>query len=214
MIIAIDGLSATGKSSLSFNLAQKLGLKYLNSGAIYRCVALKINNNDIDLSDSNLFEEIVNMDIDFVIDNGIQKVYLDKKDVSFDIKKEEISLLTSKNAANPIVKKAIREIQKRFVDEGNVVIEGRDIGAVIAPNADYKFYLYTDINKRAERLYSAISVNENITFEEVKNNLIKRDERDIIDKNYIKPVDAYYIDTTNLTLDEALNEMLKFIEKK
>lgn len=214
MIIAIDGMSATGKSTLSFNLAQKLGLKYLNSGAIYRCVALKIKNNDINLSDNDAFEKIINMDIDFIIDNGIQKVYLDKKDVSLDIKKEEISLLTAKNAANPIIKKAIRQIQKRFVDDGNVVIEGRDIGTVIAPNADYKFYLYTDINKRAERLYSAISKSQNVTLEEVKNNLEKRDQKDIIDKNYIKPEDAYYIDTTNLTLEEALNKMLDFIEKK
>lgn len=213
MVIAIDGMSASGKSTLATNLAKKLNLKHLNSGAIYRCIALKIMNNEIDVNDNDLENIIINLDIDFKFDEDKQKTYLDKKDVTFDIKMEEVSVFTPQIANNQTIKKAIREIQKRFVDKGNVVIEGRDIATRIAPKADYKFYLFSTLEKRAERLYNGLKDKQDVTYEEIYINLKNRDEKDIKDGNFIKPDNAIEIDTTNLTLDEVLEVMLSYIKE-
>ena len=213
MVISIDGMSAAGKSTLAFNLAKKLNLKYLNSGSIYRCIALKVMNNEIDINDNNLEDIISNLDVDFVFCDDKQIVYLDKKDVTVDIKMEEVSVFTPKIANNQVLKKAIRKIQKKFVDNGNVVIEGRDIGTRIAPSADYKFYLYSSLEKRAERLYNGIKDKQDVTYDEVYDNLKKRDKKDIEDGNFIKPENAIEIDTTDLNLDEALEIMLSYIKE-
>lgn len=214
MVIAIDGMSATGKSTLAFNLAKELGLTYLNSGSIYRCVALKIMRKEISVEDENkLIEDIINMNINFVIEDDIQKVYLDNEDVTLRIKDEEVSVFTSKYAGLPALKTAIRTIQKKFVEKDNVVIEGRDIATRIAPQADYKFYLHASLDTRANRLYNGIKDRQNVTREEVYINLKNRDEKDIEDKNFIKPVDVIEIDTTNLTIDEALEVMLSHIKR-
>lgn len=213
MVIAIDGMSATGKSTIAFLLAKELGLTYLNSGSIYRCVSLKIMNNEINVNDDEEFYNgIVNMDIEFKIENDIQKVYLDKVDVTNKIREESVSVFTPKYASCVPLKKAIRTIQKKFVDASNVVIEGRDIGTVIAPNADYKFYLYANLEVRANRLYNGRKDKEQITLEEVYNNLKNRDDKDILDNNFVKPTNAIEIDTSNKTIEEVLNIMLSHIK--
>lgn len=214
MVISIDGMSASGKSTLALALAKNLNLKYLNSGSIYRCIALKIMNNEIDINSNNLRNIIVNMDIDFKLIDDVQRVYLDKNDVTTDIKMENVSVYTPTIANHEIIKPAIREIQKRFVDLGDVVVEGRDIGTVIAPNADYKFYLYSSLEKRAERLYNGIKDKQDVTYDEVYNNLKNRDEKDVLDGNFIKPVNAIEIDTTSLSLDESLEIMLSYIKEE
>lgn len=214
MVIAIDGMSASGKSTLAFDLAQRLNLKYLNSGSIYRCIALKIMNNEIDVNDSNLENIIINLDIDFEIKDNKQIILLDNVDVTDKIKLEMVSVFTPNIANNPIIKPAIRKIQQRFVDMGNVVIEGRDIGTRIAPNADYKFYLYSTLEKRAERLYNGLKDKQDVTYDEIYVNLKNRDKKDIEDGNFIKPENAIEIDTTNLNLEEVLDTMLSYIKEK
>ena len=105
MVITIDGMSATGKSTLALKLAQELGLKYLNSGSIYRCVALKIMNQQIDPNNSeDLFNKVVNLNIDFLIEKEVQKVFLDGIDVTLRIKDEDVSVFTPKYAGLPIMK--------------------------------------------------------------------------------------------------------------
>lgn len=213
MVIAVDGMSATGKSTLAYRLSRKLNLKYLNSGSIYRCIALKVMNGEIDLSDSNLRERIVNLDIDFEVVNDKQRVYFDKIDVTDKIRLEEVSVFTPSIANNKEIKPAIREIQAIFAKKGNIVIEGRDIGTRIVPNADYKFYLSSSLEKRAERLYAERKNIEDITYEEILVDLKNRDEKDIRDGNFIKPENAVEIDTTNLNLDEVLEVMLSYIKE-
>ena len=214
MVITIDGMSATGKSTLALKLAQELGLKYLNSGSIYRCVALKIMNQQIDPNNSeDLFNKVVNLNIDFLIEKEVQKVFLDGIDVTLRIKDEDVSVFTPKYAGLPIMKTAIRQIQKKFVDAGNLVIEGRDIGTIIAPNADYKFYLYANLDVRAKRVYNMLKNRENVSLEQIKNNLEQRDKKDIEDKSFIKPKEAIEIDTSNLEIDEVLKNMLKYVKK-
>lgn len=214
MTIAIDGMSACGKSTLAFDLAKKLKLKYLNSGSIYRCIALKVMNGEIDINSPNLENVIINLDIDFKIENNRQLVYLDNVDVTDKIRLEEVSVFTPNIANNPIIKPAIRKIQKRFVEMGNVVIEGRDIGTRIAPEANYKFYLSTNLEKRAERLYKELKNKQDVTYDEIYKDLKERDEKDVRDGNFIKPNDAIEIDTSNLSLEEVINMMLSYIKEK
>ena len=213
MIISIDGMSASGKSTIAFELAKRLNLKHLNSGSIYRCIALKIMNKEIDINDSDLEQKVVNINIDFKMENSNQKVYLDNEDVTSKIRLQEVSVFTPQIANNKIIKPAIRKIQKKFVDNGNVVIEGRDIATRIAPNADYKFYLYSTLEKRAERLYNELKEKQNVTYEQLYNDLKNRDKKDIEDGNFIKPENAIEIDTTNLTLNEVLDKMLSYIKE-
>lgn len=213
MVIAIDGMSATGKSTLAFMIAQELGLTYLNSGSIYRCVALKIMNNEIDVNNVDEFiSGIEKMDIKFRIEDGVQKVYLDGVDVTVRIRDEEVSVFTPKYAGTKAMKTGIRKIQKVFVENGNVVIEGRDIGTIIAPNADYKFYLYANLDVRADRLYAGIKDKQDVTRDEVYNNLKARDEKDIEDNSFIKPINAIEIDTSDKNIDEVFKIMLSYIK--
>lgn len=214
MVISIDGFSATGKSSIAFMLADKLNLRYLNSGSIYRCIALKIMNEEFNVNDKEIYDKVINLDIDFKIVDGIQRVYLDKKDVTDLIRKEEVSVFTPSFANNPNIKSAIRAIQKKFVDSGNVVIEGRDIGTRIAPDADYKFYLYCSLEERARRIYNEKKDREDVTYEGIYNDIDARDKKDINDGNFIKPKNAIEIDTTKLSKDEILNIMLSNIKER
>ena len=214
MVISIDGFSATGKSTIAFMLADKLNLRYLNSGSIYRCIALKIMDEEFSVNDKDIYNKVVDLDIDFKITQGIQRVYLDKKDVTELIRKEEVSVFTPSFANNPNIKSAIRVIQKKFVDSGNVVIEGRDIGTRIAPDADYKFYLYCSLEERARRIYNEKKDREDVTYEGIYNDIDARDKKDINDGNFIKPKNAIEIDTTKLSKDEILNIMLLNIKER
>ena len=213
MVIAIDGMSATGKSTLAFNLASKLNLKYLNSGSIYRCIALKVMNKEISLDDELLEDKIVNLNIDFEMIDNKQRVFLDDNDVTDLIRLESVSVFTPSIANHSVIKPAIRKIQGKFVKEGNIVIEGRDIGTRIAPDADYKFYLSSTLDKRAERVYNELKEKQNVTYLQVYNDIKKRDEKDIEDGNFIEPDNAIFVDTTDLDLDEALNKMLSYIRR-
>ncbi len=214
MVISIDGFSATGKSTIAFMLADKLNLRYLNSGSIYRCIALKIMDGEFSVNDKDIYNKVVDLDIDFKITQGIQRVYLDKKDVTELIRKEEVSVFTPSFANNPNIKSAIRVIQNKFVDSGNVVIEGRDIGTRIAPDADYKFYLYCSLEERARRIYNEKKDREDVTYEGIYNDIDARDKKDINDGNFIKPKNAIEIDTTKLSKDEILNIMLLNIKER
>ena len=170
-------------------------------------------NNEIDVENEEEFiNKIENMNIEFKIEDNIQKVFLDNKDVTSRIRDEEVSVFTPKYAGTKAMKTGIRKLQKAFVDKGNVVIEGRDIGTVIAPNADYKFYLYANLDVRADRLYNGIKDKQDVTREEVYNNLKNRDEKDIEDNSFIKPENAIEIDTSDKNIEEVLDVMLSYIK--
>ena len=170
-------------------------------------------NNEIDINDNNLEDIIGNLDIDFEVVNDKQRVYLEKKDVTDIIRLEEVSVFTPSIANNKEIKPAIRDIQARFAKAGDIVIEGRDIGTRIVPNADYKFFLSSTLEKRAERLYSERKYIEEITLEEIYKDLKNRDEKDVLDGNFVKPDNAIEIDTTNLNLEEVLDVMISYIKE-
>lgn len=208
MVIAIDGLSINGKTTIAQLLSKKLGIKYFNTGAIYRILALKIIELNIDIKDIDKVLELFNtLNIDF-IDNS---VYLNGKDITNKIYTDEIAYYSTEWGTIKEIKEAIRNYQKEYIKNNDVIMEGRDIGTRIAPNADFKFYLYSDFDKRVERMYLK---NSDIDKNTHAHNLKVLDELDINGGNFIKPTLAYEIDTTNKSIDEVLSEMLNIIEKR
>lgn len=206
MIIAIDGLGVNGKSTLAEKISNELKFKNFNTGAIYRCIALEIINKNLDIENINeTITKLRNINIDFIN----KQVLLNGKDVTGEIRTEQISIKSTQWATIIEIKKLVRAIQKDFLEKYNTVIEGRDICTRIAPNADVKFYLYSDFETRVRRLWKQ---NRNIDIETIRNNLNKRDDLDINGGNFIKPVDAIEIDTTNLSINEVYNLMMKEIK--
>ncbi len=207
MVIAIDGLGVNGKSTLAKMISKKLNFQNFNTGAIYRCIALKIINEKLDIN--NILQVIDRIkDIDIYFDNG--KTYLDGKDVSKEIRSEQISVCSTQWATIPEIKETVRKIQKEFIKKYDTVMEGRDIATRIAPNADYKFYLYSDFEARVERLWNE---NKSVDIETIRKDLKIRDDLDINGGNFIKPINAIEIDTTNYSIDEVYKIMIDKIKK-
>lgn len=208
MVITIDGLGVNGKSTLASMISKTLNFKNFNTGAIYRCIALRIIENKLDVKDiDTVLKEIENIHIDFIDD----KVFLDGKDVSKDIRTEQISVCSTKWATIPKIKEFVRSFQKTFIKKYDTVIEGRDIATRIAPDADVKFYLYSDFETRVKRLWLQ---NTNEKIETIRKNLQERDEVDLNGGNFVKPLNAIEINTTNYTIDEVYNLMMQEINKR
>lgn len=208
MVITIDGLGVNGKTTLAKRISNELGYKNFNTGAIYRCIALEITNKGLDIKDiENVISNIKDLKIDFDGNN----VILNGEDVSKRIREEDISVNSTAWATIPEIKVLVRKIQKDFIEKHDTVMEGRDIGARIAPNADVKFYLYSDLETRVKRLVlEEPDVDINVIIE----NLKVRDDLDINGGNFVKPTDAYEIDTSNKTIDEVYEEMMNVIKEK
>lgn len=207
MIIAIDGLGVNGKSTIAKKVADRLNIKYFNTGAIYRCIALEIIEKDLDITQiDETLEKINDIDIDFISN----EVILNGKNVTKDIRTEEVSLKSTEWATIPEVKKFVQKIQKRFLMKNSTVIEGRDICTRIAPDADYKFYLYSDFEARVERLWNT---KKDTPIDVIRKNLKIRDDLDINCGNFIEPNNAINIDTTNLSLEQVYNMILNIVEK-
>lgn len=208
MVITIDGLGVNGKTTLAKRISNELGYKNFNTGAIYRCIALEITNKGLDIKDiENVISNIKDLKIDFDGNN----VILNGEDVSKRIREEDISVNSTAWATIPEIKVLVRKIQKDFIEKHNTVMEGRDIGTRIAPNADVKFYLFSDFETRVKRL----SLEEpGVDINTIIENLKVRDDLDINGGNFVKPTDAHEIDTSNKTIDEVYEEMMNIIKEK
>ena len=208
MVITIDGLGVNGKTTLAKRIAEKLNFKNFGAGSVYRCIAYKMIKNNLDISDiDKVLELIKDIDVDF---NG-KDVYLDGEKVTDLIKTEEISVKSTKWATNLKIKEFVRNYQKEFIKKHDTVMEGRDIAERIAPNAEVKFYLYSDFETRVRRLWEA---DKSVDINEIRNNLKIRDDLDLNGGNFVEPKVAIRIDTTNLTLDEVYEKMMEEINKK
>ena len=207
--VAIDGPAGSGKSTIAKLLAKELNITYVDTGAMYRAIALKSKLENLD-SEEKLKKALENIKIDF----KDSKIYLDNKDVSDQIRTEEISILSSKISKLPFVREILVSIQQEIAKKQPVVMEGRDIGTVVLKDADYKFYLTASIESRALRRY-----NQNLengiksNLEEIKKDIVLRDEND---KNrehspLKKADDAILLDNSNLTLEDNIKEMLSVI---
>ena len=214
--IAIDGPAGAGKSTIAKIISKKLGILYLDTGAMYRAVALKAINENIDtLDDEKLSKLVENIDIEIVYSKDEQKIFLDGKDVSSLIRTPDVSIGASNVATIPNVRIKMVELQRKISTENSVVMDGRDIGSYVLPNADVKIFLNADIKESKRRYSEQLSKNiENITLEEVLKDIEYRDKNDS-SRSFApltKASDAIEIDTTNMSIDEVVNTILGYVK--
>lgn len=215
--IAIDGPAGAGKSSIAKTAAKKLGYIYVDTGALYRAIGLKFSENgieDITECDIDCLLSDTSVDIRFV--EGEQHVFLDGKDVSDEIRTPKASMMASKVSANPQVRAFLLEMQRKLARENNVLMDGRDIGTVVLPDADVKIFLTASSEVRADRRYKELTAKgENVKFDDVLNDIIERDYNDI--HRDIAPLkqakDAVLADTSALSFDESVDLVLNIINK-
>lgn len=215
-IITIDGPSGAGKSTVAKLIADKLGFKYLDTGAMYRAVTLYMIENQVDIKNE---EEVINalnkLNIGF---DSNYRIYLDSQDITEDIRKEKVVKFVSEVSAISSVRRKMVDLQRDIAKEDNYILDGRDAGSVVFPNADYKFYLEASLEERAKRRYKEeLSKEVDISFEAVKESIKKRDKYDSNRKDspLVVPENAIIIDTTKMTIDEVAEEITDiFLNKK
>ena len=216
--IAIDGPAGAGKSSLSRLLAKELGYIYVDTGALYRAVGLKFSRLGFDTElvgdmDSVLFDTV--LDIRFI--GGEQRVYLDGEDVSDDIRTPVASMMASAVSAKPAVRAFLLDMQRKLAANNNAVMDGRDIGTVVLPNADVKIFLTADVNIRAQRRLKELEEKgQKVSFEEVLEDMKTRDYND--SHRAIAPLkqaeDAILADTGSLTFAQSLELLLNIVKER
>lgn len=215
MIIAIDGPAGSGKSTIAKLVAKDMGLVYLDTGAMYRLVTLKALNEGILGNDGlNELDKIKKLLDDLNIDIRENRFYLDDVDVSEEIRKPVVSENVSDVAAIREVREKMVDLQRKFSESKNVILDGRDIGTVVFPNADLKIFLVADARERAKRRYrELIQKGENVEIEEIYENILKRDKIDSTRKEspLKKAKDAVEVDTTSKSIEEVKNEILRMV---
>lgn len=213
--IAIDGPAGAGKSTVAKLLAKQLNIIYLDTGAMYRAVALKAIEQGVDMSDTDALSVLLERtDIDISYVDEQQHVLLDGRDVTHIIRTPEVSDGASKVAAIPAVRLKLVELQRRIARMHDVVMDGRDIGTFVLPNANVKFYLTASIEERARRrLEEMRAKGYEHSLDDVKDDIRARDKNDS-EREFAplrKADDAILIDSTDKTVDEVVEEMLSFI---
>lgn len=220
LVIAIDGFSSTGKSSISKVVADTLGLIHIDTGAMYRAITLfglrnfKDEKQEIDLS--KLLQNLNEISLEFRENSEKLEIYLNGENVSKEIRTTEVSDNVSLIAKHPEVRARLVVLQRDIAEKQGVIMDGRDIGTVVLPDADYKFFLTASADERARRRFLELqSLGIETTIEEVKQNLIERDRID--SEREISPLkqaeDATLIDNTNLNKEETIDLILSYIKK-
>ena len=217
-VVAVDGPAGSGKGTVTREVAKKMNLINIDTGAMYRCVTLLMIRQNVELEDEEKIKEILDkIDIKFGIENGEQKVYLNGEDVSLLIRTKEVNEFVSPVSTIKIVRERLADMQREMSKSIDVIMEGRDIGTNVFPNANVKIYLDATPEERAKRRFKqneekGIQIPYEEILESVKN-------RDYIDSHReIAPLkqaeDAIYIDSTNMSIDEVVEEIIGIINKK
>ena len=212
--VAIDGPGGTGKSSIAKAVAARLGLEYIDTGAMYRSIALKSLRKGVDAEDE---PAVVKMLEETLIDFEDNKVYLDGEDVSGLIRTNEISMAASTISKLGPVRAKVDEVSKRLASTKNVVMEGRDIGTAVIPDAEVKIFMTADSDVRAERRYKQLlEQGKEADLEVIKSEIEKRDYQD--SHREINPLkqadDAVFLDTSNMTKEEVIDTVCELIAEK
>ena len=214
--VAIDGVSASGKSTLAKMLAKKLNYVYLNTGEIYRALACYFAEKEQCEPNEKIVAKVLNhAKVDIYFEKGAQHTCVNGKDYTSMLREEHISELSSKISQFNLIRKKMIKVQRAFAKKNNVVMEGRDIGTVILPKADLKIYLTADVKVRAQRRYEERK-DKSITYEEILEDLKERDYRDINRK--VAPLKiakgAVVVDNTNITIRGTYLKVLKLAKER
>ncbi|MBT88230.1 MAG: cytidylate kinase [Candidatus Marinimicrobia bacterium] len=218
MIIAIDGPAASGKSTTAKIVAEILRFTYLDTGAMYRCVTLAMINAGIHVSNTEQINDLLeNISIDLLDKNGKLQIMMNNLDVSDDIRSGKVTENVSAVSALKNVREAMVKMQRNIASKTNCVMEGRDIGTVVFPNAEYKFYLSADSVVRAERRQrDLLALGDEKSIQELIEDINRRDEYD--SSREISPLkkaeDAIEINTTDLTIDGQVSKIIEIVNKQ
>ena len=213
LIVAIDGPAGSGKSTIAKLLAKKYDLTYIDTGAMYRMITLYLLENNIDISDLKEIERVLNT---VNLDMQGDKFFLDNVDVSTKIREKRINDNVSKVASIKIVRSNLVDLQRKISNNKDVILDGRDVGTVIFPNAQVKIFLIASPEERARRRYNEfLEKKTEITYDEVLKSIKERDHIDSTrdESPFVKADDAIELDSTNLTIEDVINFISKEIEK-
>ena len=213
LIVAIDGPAGSGKSTIAKLLAKKYDLTYIDTGAMYRMITLYLLENNIDISDLKEIERVLNT---VNLDMQGDKFFLDNVDVSTKIREKRINDNVSKVASIKIVRSNLVDLQRKISNNKDVILDGRDVGTVIFPNAQVKIFLIASPEERARRRYNEfLEKKTEITYDEVLKSIKERDHIDSTrdESPFVKADDAIELDSTNLTIEDVVNFISKEIEK-
>jgi len=216
LVIAIDGPAGSGKSTVSKLVAKALGVVYIDTGAMYRALTLKAMRNKVDLKDEGALTGLAkSTEIDLKDGPGSLKVYLDGEDVAGLIRTPELTNNVKYIARVPGVREEMVKLQRSIGQRRGAALEGRDIGTVVFPDADYKFYLDADPEERARRRHKElVEAGQTVDLADIKKDVISRDESDMTRSvgALKKADDAILIDTTKLSIDEVVKKILSYIK--
>jgi len=217
IIVAIDGPAGSGKSTTAREVARRLGFTYIDTGAMYRSVTLAAIRQKIDVRDESKVTQIAEQSrIWFKWINGRYCTFLNGEDVSEAIRSSAVAKLVSPVSTIPGVRQIMANRQRQLAQDDNIVMEGRDIGTNVFPNANYKFYLDADIRVRAKRREKDYrGLGQHLTLEQIVGELAKRDQIDSSRQHspLKKAEDAITIDTTHLTFEEQVTKIVKLIQQ-
>ncbi|MDY6905884.1 MAG: (d)CMP kinase [Thermodesulfobacteriota bacterium] len=214
LLITIDGPAGAGKTTVSKALAARLGYRYVDTGALYRGVALAAKENGIATSDDEGLRALCNgLTLDFAVRDGESCLMAGDRDISGLIRTNEISMMASAVSARPVVREFLLDLQRRLGRDKNVVVEGRDMGTVVFPEADVKFFLDASVKERARRRFNDPAVKESLPLEQIEADIQQRDENDRNRPHApLKAADdAILLDSTGLTIDQVVEKMLSLI---
>ncbi len=210
--IAIDGPAGAGKSSIAKAAAKKTGFIYVDTGALYRAAALYYIENKLDKNE--LIDKLPEISVELKYENGEQQVFLNGRNVSGDIRTPEVSMGASEVSAIPEVRDFLFGLQKKIARENDIIMDGRDIGTVVLPDAVLKIYLTATAEERANRRFKEMT-DKSVSYEQVLEDIKKRDLNDMNRKTspLKKADDAVLLDTTEMTIDEVIDTLTGMIEK-
>lgn len=214
--IAIDGPAGAGKSTIARSVASELGYIYVDTGALYRTIALYMNENGMSET-ADITNALDKCEVGLKYIDGQQRVFLGDRDVSEDIRKPEISMGASKVSAIPEVREHLFNVQKKMAEENDVIMDGRDIGTVVLPDADVKIFLTASAEERANRRYKELALKPDCpSYDEILKDIIERDYNDM--NRPIAPLkqadDAVLVDSTTLSLEQVVETIKKIILDK
>lgn len=216
IIIALDGPSGSGKSTVAKRISQELDILYLDTGAMYRAVALKAIKLGVDtLDEKGVSEFIDNVNLEIKYSEGTQYTYLDGDDVSEKIREPQVSMAASNISSLKCVRLKMVEMQRKIAENSSCVLDGRDIGSFVLPNADYKFFITASVEVRADRRYKELTLKgHKVDFDELKAEI---EQRDFNDRNrdfapLVQAEDAILIDTSFMNVNQVVGKILSYIK--